>query len=168
MARFVIMGVAGCGKSTVGEALAGRGAITYADGDDLHPPENIAKMSSGQPLDDNDRRPWLIRVGQALAEGPDSAAIGCSALKRAYRDLIRDQVPGEVHFLHLAAPKEVIAARMAVRKGHFMPLALLDSQFAALEQLDDDEMGAVVDISHPVDAVVDAAEAYVRKVGRSA
>lgn len=168
MARFVIMGVAGCGKSTVGEALAGRGVITYADGDDLHPAENIAKMSSGQPLDDNDRRPWLIRVGQALAEGPDSAAIGCSALKRIYRDLIRDQVPGEVHFLHLAAPKEVIAARMAVRKGHFMPLALLDSQFAALEQLGDDEMGTVIDISHPVDAVVDAAAAYVLKVGPSA
>lgn len=164
MARFVVMGVSGCGKSSVGEALAEATGLTFIDGDDLHPPSNIAKMSAGTPLDDADRAPWLKAVGQALAREDGSVAIGCSALKRAYRDIIRAEAVEEVHFLHLAAPKAVLAKRVAARKGHFMPPALLDSQYAALEQLEADETGTVLDIAQPLDKVVGDAVAYVRQV----
>ena len=162
MARFVVMGVSGCGKSSVGQALARKTDVTFIDGDDLHPPANISKMSSGIPLDDTDRAPWLIAVGQSLAQQDGPTAIGCSALKRAYRDIIRGEA-GQVHFLHLAAPKAVLAERVAARQGHFMPLALLDSQYAALEHLEADETGTVIDIAQPLDRVVSDAVAYVRK-----
>ncbi len=162
MRRFVVMGVAGCGKSTVGAALAGRIGASYVDGDDLHPAANIARMSAGQPLTDDDRWPWLDRVGAALRDASGVALIGCSALKRAYRDGIRIAAAAPVGFLHLAGTREVIAARMARRSGHFMPLSLLDSQFAALEPLAADEAGATVDIAAPLDAVVDGLEARMR------
>jgi gluconokinase len=130
--RLVIMGVTGCGKSTVGEALAGRLGVDYRDGDDLHPPENVEKMRAGMPLADADRWPWLDRVAGALREGAP-VIVGCSALKRAYRDRIRDGAGEPVRFVHLAGSRELIAGRMAQRRGHYMPLSLLDSQFAALE-----------------------------------
>ncbi len=156
MRRAVIMGVAGSGKSAVGQALMARLGLRYIDGDDLHPPANIAKMSAGEPLSDADRSPWLADVGRTLAASPESTAIGCSALKRAYRDIIRSTAAGPVFFLHLAAAKAVIAERMAARAGHFMPLSLLDSQFEALEPLHPTELGAVVDINQPLTAVVEA------------
>ena len=161
MARFVVMGVSGCGKSSVGRALARETGLAFIDGDDLHPPANIAKMSAGVPLEDADRAPWLVAVGRALAEAEGPVAIGCSALKRRYRDLIRGEA-GEVHFLHLAAPKAVLAKRVAARKGHFMPPALLDSQYAALEPLEADEAGVVIDIAQAFEAVAADAVAYVR------
>ncbi len=154
MRCYVVMGVAGCGKSTVGAALAERLGADYLDGDDLHPPGNIAKMSSGQPLEDADRAPWLNRVGQALRDHSGVVLIGCSALKRAYRDRIRAAAGEPVAFLHLAGARAVIEARMSARSGHFMPVALLDSQFAALEPLQKDEAGIAVDIDQPFDRVV--------------
>lgn len=162
MMRLVLMGVSGCGKTTVGQALARDCALTFIDGDDLHPAANIAKMSRGEPLDDADRAPWLRAVGRKLAEQDGDVAIGCSALKRAYRDTIRHEA-GQVHFVHLHAPKPVLAKRVAERAGHFMPPSLLDSQYAALEDLWDDELGCVVDIDQPFEGVVQDAAAYVRR-----
>ena len=150
--RVVIMGVSGCGKSSVGAGLAARLGLNYRDGDDLHPPENVAKMRAGMPLTDGDRWPWLDRVGQVLlAEAP--VIVGCSALKRAYRDRIRTAAGGPVTFVHLAGSQEVIAARMALRQGHYMPLSLLDSQFAALEPPAAEE-AITVSIDQPLEAIV--------------
>ena len=150
--RLVIMGVSGCGKSSVGARLAARLGLIYRVGDDLHPPENVAKMRAGMPLTDADRWPWLDRVGQVLlAEAP--VIVGCSALKRAYRDRIRTAAGGPVTFVHLAGSQEVIAARMALRQGHYMPLSLLDSQFAALEPPAAEE-AITVSIDQPLEAIV--------------
>ena len=150
--RLVIMGVSGCGKSSVGAGLATRLGLNYRDGDDLHPPENVAKMRAGMPLTDADRWPWLDRVEQVLlAEAP--VIVGCSALKRAYRDRIRTAAGGPVTFVHLAGSQEVIAARMALRQGHYMPLSLLDSQFAALEPPAAEE-AITVSIDQPLEALV--------------
>jgi carbohydrate kinase (thermoresistant glucokinase family) len=149
------MGVSGCGKSTVGAALAERLHVPFADADDLHSPANIAKMSNGHPLDDEDRRAWLDAVGQWLAAHGAGGVISCSALKRKYRDRLRAHCPSTV-FLHLSGSPEVIAARQAARKGHFMPTSLLRSQFDALEPLGPDERGVVVDVDEPVDAIVGA------------
>ncbi len=132
MLRVVLMGVAGCGKTSVGVALADRLGIPYRDGDDLHPTANVEKMRQGIALTDADRWPWLDRVASLLAtEAP--VIIGCSALKRAYRDRIRDHAGGPVRFVHLDGSRDLITARMTARQGHYMPLSLLDSQFAALE-----------------------------------
>ena len=150
--RLVIMGVSGCGKSSVGAGLATRLGLNYRDGDDLHPPENVAKMRAGMPLTDADRWPWLDRVGQVfLANAP--VIVGCSALKRAYRDRIRTAAGGPVTFVNLAGSQEVIAARMALRQGHYMPLSLLDSQFAALEPPAAEE-AITVSIDQPLEAIV--------------
>lgn len=155
MRRLVIMGVAGCGKTSVGQALAAKTDLTYIDGDDLHPPANIAKMSAGIPLGDDDRKPWLFDVGRHLGAAGGQTAIGCSALKRKYRDWIRAEAGNEVAFIHLSAPREVIAERMNTREGHFMPPALLDSQFADLETLEPDEHGWEIDIAKPLSEVVE-------------
>lgn len=153
--RVLIMGVSGCGKSSVGEALALRLGLPYRDGDDLHPPGNVEKMRAGQPLTDTDRWPWLDRVAAVLAtEAP--VIVGCSALRRAYRDRIRAGAGGPVRILHLAGSREVIAARMAARSGHYMPLSLLDSQFAALEPPGPDE-AVTLGIDQPLAALVQAA-----------
>lgn len=157
------MGVSGCGKSTVGEAVAVRCDLTFVDGDDLHPDTNIAKMARGVPLDDTDRGPWLQTVGRTLENHDGPILIGCSALKRSYRDLIRAQVRGAVHFVHLDAPKNVLLERVNDRSGHFMPPELLDSQFDALERLERNENGVEIDIAKPFADVVDATESYVRK-----
>ena len=146
--RLVIMGVSGCGKSSVGEALASRLGIPYRDGDDLHPARNVEKMRQGTPLTDADRWPWLDAVAERLAcEAP--VILGCSALKRVYRDRIRAGAGGPVTFLHLAGGRELIAARMAARRGHYMPTSLLDSQFATLEPPGADE-AITVDIDQPL------------------
>ena len=154
--NYVVMGVSGCGKSTVGAAFAAAIGGRFIDGDDLHPPENVAKMSAGVPLTDADRWPWLTLVGATLT---GDVVVGCSALKRAYRDRIR-AVAGPVRFLHLAGSKAVIAARMAARPGHFMPLGLLDSQFAALEPPGPDEDAVTVDIDQSLEAIVAALLAH--------
>ncbi|ESW60253.1 MAG: gluconate kinase [Rhodobacter sp. CACIA14H1] len=150
--RIVIMGVSGCGKSSVGAALAGRLGIPYRDGDDLHPAANVDRMRAGIALTDADRWPWLDRVAQVLAEEAP-VIVGCSALRRVYRDRIRAGAGGPVRFVHLAGSRAVIAARMAARTGHYMPLALLDSQFATLEPPGAEE-AVTVDIDRPLGLLV--------------
>lgn len=159
MARAVIMGVAGSGKSSVGLALAARVGAIYLDGDDLHPPSNVAKMSAGVPLTDADRSPWLIRIGETLHAARGPILIGCSALKRPYRDLIRQGAGGPVVFVHLVGSRSLIKARMSARQGHFMPTSLLDSQFADLQPLNADEAGFDTDIGQPLPSVIAEAEA---------
>ncbi len=152
--KIVIMGVSGCGKSSVGAALAEKLGTTYVDGDDLHPAANIAKMSAGIPLNDEDRWPWLALVGDSLAKSEGTAIIGCSALKRVYRDTIRAKVSESVLFIHLAGSKELIAGRMGKRAGHFMPGTLLDSQFATLEPPQSDELALTVSIDQSLDGII--------------
>lgn len=154
MALVVVMGVTGSGKSTVGIALAERVGVPFADADDFHSPANVAKMSSGVPLTDVDRRPWLLAIGVWLAEHEHGAVVTCSALKRVYRDTLREAAP-TVTFLHLHGDKETVRKRVAGRDGHFMPESLVDSQFADLEPLGTDERGVVVDYALPVDVIVD-------------
>lgn len=161
--RIVLMGVAGCGKSAVGTAFAARLGATYLDGDDLHPSTNIAKMSRGEPLTDDDRWPWLTLVGQRLATADGILILGCSALKRRYRDRIRQEAKGPVTFIHLSGTRDLIKARMAARTGHFMPTALVDSQFDALEPPGDDENALTADIDKPLEALVAAIAARLEE-----
>lgn len=145
---LVLMGVAGCGKSTVAALLAGRLGWPFAEGDALHPEANVLKMAAGHPLTDDDRAPWLEIVAdwvQARLATGGSGVLTCSALKRAYRRTIDRRGHGVV-FVYLAGDQETIAARLAVRQGHFMPPALLASQFADLEEPGRDEPAIRVDI----------------------
>ncbi|MFI9294063.1 gluconokinase [Streptomyces gardneri] len=158
----VVMGVAGTGKTTIGPLVAEAMALPYAEGDDFHPAANVAKMSAGVPLDDTDRAPWLDAIG---AWAHDRAGLGgvvsSSALKRTYRDRLRAAAPGVV-FLHLTGDRELIEGRMSARKGHFMPTALLDSQFAALQPLEEDETGVAVDVSGTPEEIAARAVAALR------
>ncbi|MEU1283516.1 gluconokinase [Kitasatospora sp. NPDC005856] len=155
----VVMGVAGTGKSTVARLLARRLEVPFADGDDFHRPDSIARMAAGVPLDDGRRRPWLEAIGRWLRDR-DAAGTGgvvtCSALKRRYRDILRAACPG-AFFLHLTGGRELLADRIGGRTGHFMPLSLLGSQLAALEPLEADERGAALDVSPAPGVLVDAA-----------
>ncbi len=144
---FVVMGVAGCGKSTVGEALARSLGGQFLEGDAFHPPGNIEKMSRGEALTDADRWPWLTRFAREMAARPGIVVGGCSALKRSYRDLIAAEAGERVTFVHLKGSRQLIAERMAARSGHFMPLSLLDSQFAALQVPGPDEQAVSVEIA---------------------
>jgi len=155
---IVVIGVSGSGKSTVGAALAHRLGVPFGDADDFHPAANIAKMTAGQPLNDDDRYPWLEAVGEWLAQHCDGGGVmSCSALKRKYRDQLRRHCPGVV-FLHLDGTPEVIGKRQAGRPGHFMPAALLASQFDTLEKLEPDERGTRIDVNQNIDSIV---ETYV-------
>lgn len=160
--RLVLMGVAGSGKSTVGAGLSARLGIPYIDGDDLHPAENVAKMSRGEPLEDADRWPWLDRVAASLAARP-GVIVGCSALKRRYRDRIRAGAGGPVTFVYLEGSRAEIEARMTARQGHFMPASMVESQFAALEPPGPDETPIVVDIARAPDEVLVAIEAGLKR-----
>lgn len=162
--RVVVMGVSGCGKTTIGDLVARELGVPFLDGDSLHPVENVAKMAAGTPLTDDDRWPWLATVGTALARAGDGGLVlACSALRRSYRDAIRAQAPDTV-FLHLHGSKDVLGQRLEGRTGHFMPTTLLDSQLATLEPLEADEAGFVVDIAAPVDEVVASALANLAAV----
>jgi gluconokinase len=152
---IVVMGVSGSGKSTVGAALAQRRRAPFADADDFHPPANIAKMTAGQPLNDDDRYPWLEAIGEWLAQHcGDGGVMSCSALKRKYRDQLRRHCP-DVVFLHLSGSPEVIGKRQASRPGHFMPTSLLRSQFDTLEPLGPHERGVTIDVDQNIDSIVD-------------
>lgn len=158
-ASVVVMGVSGSGKSTVGAALARRLGVPFADADTFHPAANIAKMSAGAPLDDDDRRPWLAAVGQWLADH-NSGVMSCSALKRRYRDQLRSRRT-DIEFLHLTGSPELVGSRQAGRTGHFMPVSLMTSQFDTLEPLDPDERGMTIDVGQSVDAIVETFIQYL-------
>src|SRR5262245_52478193 len=151
------MGVSGSGKSTVRQRMVERLGWPFAEGDEFHSAANVAKMAAGQPLTDDDRWPWLRAIAAWIGEreaAGENAVVTCSALKRRYRDLLRDGHPS-VHFAHLDAGRGVLQRRMALRRGHYMPPSLLDSQLDTLEPLEDDEPGIVVAGNSPPDRIVD-------------
>ncbi len=156
----VVMGVASCGKTTVGVAIAERLGARFIEGDRLHGPENIAKMSAGTPLTDADRWPWLARIGEAL-KGDDGAIAACSALKKSYRLAISKAAGRPVSFVFLQGTRELLARRIAERKGHFMPPTLLDSQLATLEAPGRDEPAIAIDIALPPHEIVARAVNYL-------
>ncbi|MEU9503686.1 gluconokinase [Streptomyces sp. NPDC048196] len=165
---IVVMGVAGTGKTTIGPLVAAELGVPYAEGDDFHPPANIAKMTAGVPLDDADRGPWLDAIGAwAHGRAGRGGVVSSSALKRAYRDRLRAAAPGLV-FLHLTGDRALIQARMAERQGHFMPTTLLDSQFATLEPLGPDEAGVAVDVAGTPQQIAGRAVAALRAQAASA
>jgi carbohydrate kinase (thermoresistant glucokinase family) len=147
------MGVSGSGKSTIGKALSQQTGIPFYDADDYHPADNVAKMASGQALNDADRQPWLERLAKLLQtqEQTDGAILACSALKEAYRHTLAAPLQGTPSWVFLQGSPELISARMQARSGHFMPPALLASQFATLEIPGD---ALVVDIDQPVEGIV--------------
>jgi gluconokinase len=155
MTVIVVMGVSGSGKSTVAKALAKDEGWPILEGDDYHPPANVAKMASGTPLTDEDRWPWLRAIAAAIdaaRAGGQNEVVACSALKRAYRDiLIGDR--NDVRLVYLQGSKQLIGDRLKARKGHFMPPALLDSQFATLEEPGPDEHPVVVGIDGTPDEI---------------
>lgn len=155
--HLVVMGVAGCGKSTVAQQLRQELGWSLTEGDDLHPAANIAKMSAGVPLNDEDRWPWLDAIADWTTtedEAGHDTLVTCSALRRVYRDRLR-AAPGRTVFVHLVGPEALLAERLAARPGHFMPPSLLPSQLATLEPLEADEEGIVLDITTPVPALVE-------------
>ncbi|MFT4013864.1 MAG: gluconokinase [Paracoccus sp. (in: a-proteobacteria)] len=161
MMRIVLMGVSGSGKSSIGAALSKHLGIAYVDGDDLHTPANVEKMRAGIPLTDEDRWPWLDRVARVLADQAP-VIIGCSALRRVYRDRIRAGAGGTVRFVHLSGSREVLAKRMAARPGHYMPVSLLDSQFATLEPPAPEEKALTVDIARTPAELTASIAAYLQ------
>jgi gluconokinase len=142
---IVVMGVAGSGKTTIAQLLAHRLGWTQTEADDLHSPENVAKMASGTPLTDADRLPWLRRIAQRIDATDGDQVVTCSALRRQYRDILRT-ANARVRFLHLAGTRDTIGSRLDARTDHFMPATLLASQILALEPLAADEDGVSVDI----------------------
>jgi gluconokinase len=160
----VVMGVAGSGKSTVGVGLSVELAADFIDADDMHPASNKKKMSDGIPLDDEDRLPWLRAVGAAIRsenESGRSVVVACSALKRRYRDLLRESNRG-LAFVHLDGAKDVLAERLEARLGHFMLATMLDSQLATLEPLQADEKGVTLNISDNPTSLMNSAAAAIR------
>lgn len=158
-ARFiVVMGATGCGKSTIARALAQRIKAEYIEGDDYHSLENKAKMSSGIPLEDADRWPWLATVANAMRQTSGRSVLSCSALKRVYRDYIYSIVAQPVLFVYLHGSREVLSARLANRQDHFMNTALLDSQLATLEQPGDDEYSITVNVDYKIPDILDSIE----------
>ena len=157
LATIVLMGVSGSGKSTVMAALASRLGWPTLEGDSVHPPANVAKMAAGVPLTDEDRRPWLEAISAWIGESERarrSSIVTCSALRRPYRELLRQGHPS-VWFVSLDVPREVLESRMAARAGHFMPPSLLDSQLEALEPLDASEPGTTLAAVDPPDDLAD-------------
>lgn len=163
--NLVFMGVSGCGKSTVAALHAGATGATLIEADDFHPPANVEKMRSGTPLTDADRAGWLSAMAGRIAEGRargEAMVITCSALKRAYRDRLRAADP-DLIFIHLTGSRELLAARIGARKGHFMPPGLLDSQLAALEPpVAPDERCLTLDVASSPEALGAAVATFLR------
>jgi gluconokinase len=154
---YVIMGVSGSGKTTIGAQLARALDIEFVEGDGLHPPDNLKRMAAGMPLTDDDRHPWLISVAARLREAKRAGVglvVACSALRRSYRDLLRTAGAADVRFVYLKGSRPLIAERMVNRPGHFMPPSLLESQLATLEEPSPDERAWVCDIRETPDAIV--------------
>jgi gluconokinase len=155
---LVVMGVSGSGKTAVAEAVAERLGWPFLEGDSLHPPENVEKMASGEPLTDEDRMPWLRRIAAWVEEqlgAGESGVVTCSALKRSYREVL-DRRRAGVLFVHLDGDRATLERRMGARTGHFMPLSMLDSQLATLEEPRPDEPAVRVPIDQPLEQVVAA------------
>lgn len=163
--HFVVMGVSGCGKSTVANRLATHFNGSSIEADELHGADNIKKMSRGLALDDADRIPWLARVAETI-QATDLQAmpvfVSCSALRRRYRQCLLDTSQVPIAFIHLYADRDIIEQRMSEREGHFMPVSLLHSQYDTLEHLEVDEQGALIDISLSLECVFDKAVSIVR------
>jgi len=154
---YVIMGVAGSGKSTIGAQLARVLGIEFVEGDALHPPDNVKRMAAGIPLTDTDRHGWLLAIAARLRSAKRAGiglVISCSALKRSYRDLVRSEGDTDVRFVYLAGSRTLLAERMTNRRGHFMPPSLLESQLAILEEPAPDEQAWVCDIRDTPDTIV--------------
>ena len=153
----IVMGVSGCGKSSVGEALALHLGLPFIEGDVLHPESNVAKMAAGTPLTDEDRWPWLTVIGERMADAlsrGEGIVVSCSALKKIYRDHLRAATGGHLAFVYLAGSRELLGRRMGARTGHFMPLTLLDSQLATLEVPTSEPGVVTVSIDQPVEGIV--------------
>lgn len=160
--QVIVMGVSAVGKSTVAAVLARELGTPFVDADALHPSANVERMARGIPLRDEDRWPWLDLVGEELAGARTTGlVIACSALRRTYRDRIRRRAP-EVLFLHLEGSRELLGQRAAERRNHFMPPALLDSQFSILEHLGEDEAGVVLPVDDAVDTIAQNAYEWVK------
>ncbi len=160
----IVMGVTSCGKTTVAEGLAAELRCTFVEGDRLHPAANIAKMSAGTPLTDADRWPWLDIIGKAMKVECDAGrgvVASCSALKKAYRQKLAEAAGRQITFIFLHGSRALLAARMAERKGHFMPTSLLDSQLATIEVPGSDERALHLDVILPVDELVKRSIAYL-------
>jgi len=155
---YVVMGITGCGKSTVGELLARKLSVDFVEGDDYHSRENVERMKSGTPLTDDDRADWLGALANRIRVAKDAGAgvvLTCSALKRSYRDVLRAAVP-ELRFIFLKGSRTLIAERLAARRGHFMPSSLIDSQLSTLEEPRSDEHAWLYEIEwSPEDIVTD-------------
>jgi len=154
---YVIMGVSGSGKSLIGAMFARALDVEFVEGDDLHPPDNVRRMAAGIPLTDDNRRGWLTKIAERLRDAKRAGlglVVSCSALKRIYRDLLRSVATADVRFVYLAGSRELLAERLANRRGHFMPPSLLESQLAILEEPSPDEHAWVCDIRQAPDAIV--------------
>lgn len=166
-AHVIVMGVSGCGKSTIAQRVAERLGWLLAEGDDFHPESNIAKMSAGIPLTDDDRWPWLDLITDWTSEQAHkgkSTVVTCSALKRSYRERL-SRVPGTTYFIHLAGDRDVLFSRMLARPDHFMPASLLDSQLETLEPLEADELGFVVDVDADAETIANTALSQLHQLG---
>jgi len=166
----IVMGVTSCGKTSVGEGLAVELNCPFIEGDRLHPAANIAKMSTGTPLTDDDRWPWLEIIGKAMKEECDKGhgvVASCSALKKAYRQKLAEAAERPITFIFLHGSRDLLAARMAMRKGHFMPTSLLDSQLATIEAPGPEEKALHLDVILPVDELVRRAKAYLTSANYS-
>lgn len=166
--NLIAMGVSGSGKTTAGQALARHFGTDFIEGDQLHPAANVAKMAAGTPLDDADRLPWLKAIGARLAEAddrPQGVVAACSSLKRAYRDILRAAAKRPLTFVFLDGSHELLAKRMALRTGHFMPATLLDSQLATLERPGPDEDVVRIDLDGDIGRELAEAIATIERRG---
>ncbi|OWO93878.1 gluconokinase [Rhizobium esperanzae] len=165
---IIVMGVSGCGKSSVGEKLAEALHLAFVEGDALHPAANVEKMSKGIPLTDEDRMPWLDLIGkrmQASLERGEGIIVSCSALKRTYRDRLRAAAGGNLFFVYLEGSKALLTKRMGERKGHFMPISLLESQLATLEVPTGEPGVVTVDIDDTIDGIAATALSGLSTLG---
>ena len=162
------MGVSGCGKTSVAEGIAAALGFTFVEGDRLHPAANVEKMSRGVPLTDEDRWPWLDAIGREMAGAVGQGqgiVVSCSSLRKVYRDRLRQAAGGDVAFVFLKGSRELLLERMRARKNHFMPVSLLDSQLATLEDPSNEPGVVTVDIAPPIAAIIEEALMRLRKLG---
>ncbi len=162
MIRLVVMGVSGSGKTSVGSAIATALALPFLEGDTLHPSANVQKMASGIPLTDEDRWPWLDKIGAELAKAEEGVVVSCSALKKSYRDRLRQEAGGTLGFIFLEGSLEVLREHMSKRTGHFMPLSMLDSQLATLQPPTGEPFVLRQNVEHSVDDIATASVGWVR------